>query len=63
MRFAITGIDRSLGVLDTLLEAGWEPVKLFTVPVDDYHEHNTNIVNKASELKIPVQLSRLEEAA
>jgi len=61
MRFAITGIDRSLGVLDTLLEAGWEPVKLFTVPVDDYHEHNTNIVNKASELKIPVQLSRLEE--
>jgi len=61
MRFAITGIDRSLGVFETLLDAGWEPLKLFTMPVDDYNEHHVNIVNKANELKIPVQLSRMQD--
>lgn len=61
MRFAITGVDRSLSILDALIEAGWEPVKVFTVPVDDHHEHNINLVAKANQLKIPVQLSRLQD--
>lgn len=61
MRFAITGVDRSLGVFDALIGAGWTPVKLFTMPVDDHNEHNVNIVHKAKDLNIPVQLSRIED--
>jgi len=62
MRFAITGIDRSLSVLDAFLKAGWDPVKLFTVPVDNYHDYHANIVNQANQLKIPVQMSRIVDA-
>jgi len=61
MRFAITGIDRSISVFDALIEAGWEPVKLFTMPVDDCNDHHVNIVNRANQLKVPVQLSRLQD--
>ncbi len=61
MRFAITGIDRSLALFDTLLEAGWEPVKLFTVPVDNHNDHHAEFVARANALKLPVQLSRMRD--
>ena len=32
MRFAITAVDRYLGVFDAFVNAGWVPLKLFTVP-------------------------------
>lgn len=61
MRFAITGIDRSLALFDTLLEVGWEPVKLFTVPVDGHNDHHGEIVARANALKLPIQLSRMRD--
>jgi methionyl-tRNA formyltransferase len=63
MRFAITAIDMYCGVFEALLEAGWEPVKLFTFPVDDIHTHNRIVIAKAvHELKIPIQYSPMQEA-
>jgi methionyl-tRNA formyltransferase len=61
MRFAITGVDRSIPVLEALIAAGWEPVKLFTMPVDGYFEQNDQIVARAAALGIPVQLSRMSD--
>jgi methionyl-tRNA formyltransferase len=61
MRFAITCVDRSLNVFETFLQAGWEPVKLFTVPVDGVHNQNISVIAKAVQLNIPVQLSRMRE--
>ena len=34
MRFAITATDRYFGVLQALIEHGWQPLKLFITPVD-----------------------------
>ena len=59
MRFAITGADRYLGIFEAFLEAGWEPLKLFTVPVDNRVDHNTAMVARAAKAGIPVQMSRL----
>jgi methionyl-tRNA formyltransferase len=57
MRFAITATDRYLGVFQALVEAGWQPVKLFTAPVDDRLFHNKATIDFAYRLGIPVQLS------
>ena len=59
MRFAITGADRYLGIFDALLEAGWEPLKLFTVPVDHRVDHNSAIVAKAAQMGVDIQMSRM----
>jgi methionyl-tRNA formyltransferase len=61
MRFAITCIDRSLNVFEAFIQAGWKPVKVFTVPVDGHFNHNTSVVVRASQLNVPVQLSRMQE--
>jgi methionyl-tRNA formyltransferase len=62
MRFAITGVDRSLSVFDALVAAGWRPVKLFTVPPSPVTNLNRAIIERAVGLGIPVQLSRMDEA-
>jgi methionyl-tRNA formyltransferase len=62
MRFAITGVDHTLVIFDTLLAAGWEPVKVFTMPVDNHNAYHANLVNMAAARKVPVQLSRLEQS-
>ncbi len=59
MRFAITLTDRYLPVLEALLAAGWQPVKLFTSPVDDRIFHNKLSLERAQQLDIPVQISRM----
>lgn len=59
MRFAITGVDLYQGVLLELLNAGWQPVKLFSWPTDNIFDFNRNILSYALELKIPIQLSRM----
>ena len=61
MRFAITATDRYLGVFDAFIEAGWEPVKLFTAPLDNRTEFNQAVVERAQGLHIDVQLSRMQE--
>ncbi|MDB5804117.1 MAG: fmt2 [Betaproteobacteria bacterium] len=57
MRFAITATDRYLGVLDTLVQAGWAPVKLFTPPVDGRVHRNRAVIESAQRLGMQIQLS------
>jgi methionyl-tRNA formyltransferase len=59
MRFAITATDRYLGVFETLVRAGWQPLRLFTTPVDDRLFHNRATIDYAQNLRIPIQLSPL----
>lgn len=62
-RFAITATDRYIGVFKAFVEAGWEPVKLFTAPTDDRLFHNKATIAYASSLGLDIQLSPLDEAA
>jgi methionyl-tRNA formyltransferase len=57
MRFAFAGIDFLGGVFDALVEAGWEPLRLFTRPCDGIYDFNDVIVAKARKLRLPIQLS------
>jgi methionyl-tRNA formyltransferase len=57
MRFAITGCDRYLSVFEEFLKAGWQPVKLFSVPTTGLLDANSRIVT----LGIDVQLARMNE--
>lgn len=61
MRFAITAIDRFQGVLDAFLEAGWEALKLFSVPVNNVTEHNSEVIARARSVGADIQLSRMSE--
>jgi methionyl-tRNA formyltransferase len=60
MRFAITATDRYLGVFDAFLAAGWEPIRLFTVPTDGRLFSNSIVVERARARKMDIQLSRLK---
>jgi methionyl-tRNA formyltransferase len=61
MRFAFAGFDRWRVVFDAFVAAGWEPVALFTFPLDNQIEFNNEMVERAQQLRIPVKLSRIEE--
>lgn len=61
MRFAITATDRYLGVFQAFVEQGWQPLKLFTTPVDQRMHHNRAVIDYAVRHKIGVQLTRLDE--
>ncbi|HTH59747.1 MAG TPA: formyltransferase family protein [Paraburkholderia sp.] len=61
MRFAFVGFDRWCGVFDAFVAAGWEPVAVFTMPVDHRHDFHDEIVARARRARIPVQMSRLDE--
>jgi methionyl-tRNA formyltransferase len=62
MRFAFTGVDRNLSIFEALLAAGWEPVKLFTVPPNGVTNLNRAMIDRAVGLGVSVQLSRMDEA-
>jgi methionyl-tRNA formyltransferase len=62
MKFAFAGIDFLGGALDTLIDAGWRPCKLFTRPCDGVYDFNETVVAKARALKLPIQLSRIQAA-
>jgi methionyl-tRNA formyltransferase len=62
VRFAITCVDRYLGVFESFLNAGWEPVRVFTVPVDNRLDHNKAVIARAESLKVPVQISRMRQS-
>jgi methionyl-tRNA formyltransferase len=61
MRFAATVTDRYLGVLESLVERGWRPLKLFTTTVDNRLHHNSAVIEYARRLNVEVQISRLTE--
>jgi methionyl-tRNA formyltransferase len=61
MRFAYAGIDMFSSVLETLLAAGWEPLKLFTRPCDGILDFNDRVLALAKPYRIPVQLSRIRD--
>ena len=54
MRFAFAGIDFLGDVFETLIERGWQPVKLFSRPCDRLYDFNDVTVARARALKIPV---------
>jgi methionyl-tRNA formyltransferase len=62
MRFAFAGIDFLGDVFLTLIERGWEPVKLFTRPCDGIYDFNDVTVARARALRLPVQTSRIRAA-
>ncbi|GAB7524076.1 methionyl-tRNA formyltransferase [Paraburkholderia sp. 2C] len=62
MRFAFAGFDRWRVVFDAFVDAGWDPVALYTVPVDNRTDFNSELVGRAQRARIPVQLSRITEA-
>jgi methionyl-tRNA formyltransferase len=62
MRFAFTASDRYLGIVETFVEAGWTPVKLFTLPTDDNRVFPvTATLNFAAQRGLPIQLSPIQE--
>ena len=61
MRFAIAAADRYISVFEAFVDAGWQPVKLFTVPLDNIVNHNQATIQYANSLGIEVQLSRVTE--
>ena len=62
MRFAFAGIDFLGDVFHTLIESGWEPVKLFSRPCDGIYDFNEVTLARACSLRVPVQTSRIRPA-
>ncbi|WP_112664513.1 methionyl-tRNA formyltransferase [Microvirga flavescens] len=59
MRFAFAGIDFLGDVFLTLLDRGWQPLKLFSRPCDAVYDFNDVTISKAHSLNVPVQMSRI----
>jgi methionyl-tRNA formyltransferase len=63
VRFAFTGVDRNLSLLDALLTGGWTLVELFTASsAPGQPGSNRAIVDRAAALGAPVRLSMLRDA-
>jgi methionyl-tRNA formyltransferase len=59
MRFAITAVDRYLGVFDAFVNAGWTPLKLFTVPARSDQGNQQGVIAYAEQNGAAIQLSRM----
>jgi methionyl-tRNA formyltransferase len=59
MRFAITAVDRYLGVFDAFVNAGWTPLKLFTVPARSDQGNQQAVIAYAEQNRAAIQLSRM----
>ena len=59
MRFAITLTDRYINVLNAFLDHDWTPLKVFTAPVDQRVHRNKEVIERARNLGVDVQISRL----
>jgi len=62
VRFAFAGIDFLGDVFLTLVDRGWEPVKLFTRSCDNVYDFNDVTVTRARNLRLPIQMSRIRSA-
>jgi len=56
MRFAFAGCDRNLAIFEALLAAGWQPVKIFTVPEQEVMAYHSALLVFAESRQIPLQL-------
>ncbi len=61
MRFAIATVDRYLGVFEAFVRAGWEPLRLFTLPVANRLDGHEAVVAFAEKNGADVQFERLSE--
>ena len=59
MKFAITATDRYLGVFEAFAEAGWTPLKLFTIQAKDALSSHSAVVRYAEQNNAAVQISRM----
>lgn len=57
MRFAMVCNDRHLGVFQSLVEAGWQPLRFFSEPHDNRTVFNREALGFAKELGLGIQLS------
>lgn len=60
MRFAIATFDRYQLVLDAFVEAGWAPIKIFSTNRLSPRDSNLDVLSRAEQLGVPVQLSRVQ---
>ena len=59
MRFAIATLDPYLGVFEAFVAAGWKPIRLFTVPLNNPFDTNDAVIALAAQHQARVQLSRI----
>lgn len=59
MRFAMACNDRHRHVFKAFIDAGWEPVKLYTQPLDNRLDFNRDVVAHAQRLGIDIQISSI----
>ena len=59
MQFAITAVDRYLGVFEAFVDAGWTPLKLFTVPLKAGLANQQAVIAFAEKHGAAIQLSRM----
>jgi len=63
MRFAIAAAsDRYLGVFESFVQAGWKPVKLFTVGAEDKFDEQRSVIACAEKNGAAVQSTRMTES-
>jgi methionyl-tRNA formyltransferase len=62
MRFAFAGIDFLGDVFETLIDKGWQPVKLFTRTCDNVYDFNDATMARARSLRVPIQTTRIRPA-
>ncbi|MGD0960590.1 MAG: formyltransferase family protein [Methylomonas sp.] len=61
MKFAITATDRFLGVFEAFAGAGWQALKLFTIPVTHPLSNQQAVIAFAQRHNAAIQLSRMTE--
>lgn len=61
MKFAITATDRFLGVFEAFVNAGWTPLKLFTVPMSHPLSSQQAVIAYAGQHHAAVQLSPMSD--
>lgn len=59
VRFAIIAADRYLGVFETFARAGWKPLRLFTLPVENHVDSCKHVTFYAQRHGASIPLERL----
>ena len=57
MRFAIAAVDRYEIVLDAFLQAGWDPVRIFSTTLLSGYDSNSALLTRAETIGVPIQFS------
>ena len=61
MRFAIVTIDRYMGIFQAFMDAGWQPIKLFTGASKNEFDTQQQVIAEAERRSLDIQLSRITE--